>query len=547
MRKSFRGLVNILKEYVHRFDPGSQQHKTQALRNLSEKELSYNKDLITYFENLLFILAYPSDPGQVVLAEREVGRITRLLKIKRNTQGTWLENTGMPFTDTITRFSHDDVKWLLAHPHCSTTFHSFVDPSLTLNEVLRLALPSLERSITTVGWNNIELLDALKVPAANRLPFLINTLSAFDHIPEIKDHLFDRLEVFVRVRPKDHSFSKAYNRMPVAAPYFTTTLLKNFDIREMLQQPLGPPVLLKRKEKEAAIRVVKNAMAITARETDPTTFMDPHSFRLYHGERGISVAIYGMIPSRQLPLESYVGFTAFRNGFPAAYGGAWIFGERAGFGINIFESFRSGESGFMMAQILRVYKAVFHLQYFEIEPYQFGLDNPDGIETGAFWFYYKFGFRPLDSQLRKIAKLEKDKMKSRKDYRTSHDTLIRFTESPMALNPGRRIPASVSNITSRVTHMIQQVYNGDRGLAVEVCRKKFLAKTRMKKITNASEEQVLNETALWAEAMDVNAKEKLELMIDMIKTKPKDLYTYQDLLLQFFSSPQPQPQPQPQP
>lgn len=96
--------------------------------------------------------------------------------------------------------------------------------------------------------------------------------------------------------------------------------------------------------------------------------MDERSFSLYELERGVTVAIYGMIPERQLPLESYVGFTLFKNGLPAAYGGAWIFGEYANFGINIFESFRGGESGYMMCQLLRVYKQVFNISFLKSKP-----------------------------------------------------------------------------------------------------------------------------------------------------------------------------------
>ena len=58
----------------------------------------------------------------------------------------------------------------------------------------------------------------------------------------------------------------------------------------------------------------------------------------------------------------------------------------------------------------------------------------------------------------------------------------------------------------------------------------------MKKITNAAELQVLDEIALWAEAMHIQEPGKLMLMSKMIKAKPIDLYKYQDLLLQFFTS-----------
>lgn len=108
----------------------------------------------------------------------------------------------------MTRFSHDKVRWLLAHPHCKTTLEDFVDPSHSLNDVLKLTLPTLERSETTAGHENLDLMDTLKIPATQRLQFLVNELARLDHLPYIKDHLYERLEALVCVTPKDKIFQK---------------------------------------------------------------------------------------------------------------------------------------------------------------------------------------------------------------------------------------------------------------------------------------------------------------------------------------------------
>ena len=92
-----------------------------------------------------------------------------------------------------------------------------------------------------------------------------------------------------------------------------------------------------------------------------------------------------------------------KHGFPAAYGGSWILGRRANFGMNIFEPYRGGESGMMMCQVLRAYRQAFRADYFEVDAHQFGLDNPDGIASGAFWFYHRHGFRPTDADLAALA------------------------------------------------------------------------------------------------------------------------------------------------
>ena len=123
-----------------------------------------------------------------------------------------------------------------------------------------------------------------------------------------------------------------------------------------------------------------------------------------------------MPAQRQLALESYVGFTLFKNGLAAAYGGAWLLGPRAAFGMNIFEPYRGGESGFMMCQVLRTYRQLFGASCFEVDAHQFGLDNPDGITTAAFSFYYRLGFRPLDPTLRAVAELQRQKMRRQPSY-----------------------------------------------------------------------------------------------------------------------------------
>ena len=211
-----------------------------------------------------------------------------------------------------------------------------------------------------------------------------------------------------------------------------------------------------------------------------------------------------------------------------------MFGEHAHFGINIFEAFRGGESGFIMCQLLRLYRQVFKINYFEVEPYQFGLDNPEGLHSGAFWFYHRYGFRPLKKQLQLIAKKEHKQITSIKGYRTSIKTLKKFTESNVVLKLYNGEPEKVINITAKVRKMIHENYKNNRFHAEEDCILRFLNKTGHKKRFNTDEIQVLKEVSLWAEAYQIVKPDKTQLLMQMIKTKPVDLYQYQELLLQFF-------------
>jgi hypothetical protein len=186
----------------------------------------------------------------------------------------------------------------------------------------------------------------------------------------------------------------------------------------------------------------------------------------YELEHGLSIALFSILPERRLPLESYIGFMMFKNGYPMAYGGGWLFGNRSLLGINIFESFRGGESAFVFSQLLRSYKQSFGANYFEVEPYQFGKNNPEGLKSGAFWFYYRFGFRPIDKDLNNLASKEAEKINNTKGYRTSIETLKRFTNSNLAVNfKHEQLPVNPSVISEYISNQIKLKFKGDRSAA----------------------------------------------------------------------------------
>ncbi|MBK7241550.1 MAG: hypothetical protein IPI00_15615 [Flavobacteriales bacterium] len=444
-------------------------------------------------------------------------------------------NSGLPFVDQVSKFSIDQTAWLNSDPNCTIEIDHFKDATLDLNQLLATTLPSMERSVTTAGYGNVELLQALGIPKRREIGFLLSELQKLKDRPRVMDLLFDSLGFYLKIRPKNRTLSRAYNVLDLRKPFFQTDIPKQFDQRELLDRVLPEATVLTDSTKALLLRTLKYAMVLKDRETDPVTYMDERTVRLYELEQGITIAIYGMVPARQLVLESYVGYTLFKNGYPAAYGGAWIFGQRAEFGINIFEAFRGGGSGYMMCQLLRVFRQVFQVERFEIEPYQFGLDNADGIASGAYWFYYKHGFRSMDTALAKLAETEVERRKVHKGHRTSTRVLIRFTESYLALTLGDVQKMGVHDITDKVKRLIRTTYSGDRDRAENESVKKFLKRTGGKNVNEPDGVRVLKEVALWAEALRVTDQGKLDLLHRMITAKPSDPYSYQELLLRYFN------------
>lgn len=535
MNNKFTKSLHFLKIIANKFGTEMYAQKMAALRTLCTCTLQTNRQLLEYHDTLLFLCAHPDDAKLHTIVEKELKRITSYLKQQDETSKQLLENEGLPYINTITRFSPDFLKWLITQKDISVTFDSFYNPSLALNDVLNITLPPLLKNETTAGLNNEELLQALHVQHSHYIGFLLNQVDQLQDQPLLKDLLMERLDVYVKVKPNLKTFSRTYNRLPLAGIFYQQELYKQFDHKKLIQEPIPNEATQDIAKKQVFIKMIRNSMAISARETDPVTYLQEDSLKIFHLERGIDLAIYGMIPQRQMPLESYVGFTLCKNGFPVSYGGAWIFGQTARIGINIFETFRGGESGFILCQLLRVYKQLFKISYVEVEPYQYGLDNPDGIKTAAFWFYYKYGFRPVDQQLLKLANSEYQKIKTRKNYRSTEKTLVKFTQSNIALNMGKNIHVQVTDISLQLKSFIKNKYQNNYLKAEQESIQAFCRLTPLKAgLLDMNERKILTDFAFWAMSMNIKNKSKLQLMKKMIFTKPNNLYAYQQLLLDFF-------------
>lgn len=543
MSRAFVRAVAALGAVTHRFgDDAAHAAKRAALQRVAALRPTPGPALVAYHDALLFLAAHPSDAALLRLVQREFVRIASFLRQLRRSSARQkaLENTGLPWTDTVTRFSHDGLRLLLQHPLLRVAIDGWREPRLDLSAVLNLTLPSLERGLTTAALSNEELLDALGLPEAERLAFIVYELARLDGSPLVKDQLFDSLELFVRLAPRSRAFSKPWNRLPMPGrpPHHTRDLLRRFDAQLLMNLALPAPRALDEAARRGVMRAVRDTLTLTARETDPATYLDPRALAVHDLEHGLAAATYGMTPDRQLPLESYVGFTLFKNGLAVAYGGSWLLGPRAHFGMNIFEPYRGGESGFMMCQVLRVYRQAFGIRRFEVDAQQFGLDNPDGIASGAYWFYWRHGFRSTDAKLARLAERERACMAADPAHRSSEATLIAFTRSGVALDfGGPRVP-TLAELSDAVTQMIARRFSGRRAAAEAGCLLGFTTRLREAGIRlrarSADEQRVLVEVALLAEALAVTDHKRLALLARMVRAKQAELGGYQQLMRCFL-------------
>ena len=109
---------------------------------------------------------------------------------------------------------------------------------------------------------------------------------------------------------------------------------------------------------------------------------------------GVALAVIGIAPEHRLTLETNTGYLLIANGVPIGYGGVTPLFRQANTGINIFDPFRGGEAAYLWTQMLRAFHTLYGSERFVINAYQFGAGNAEAIRSGAFWFYYRLGFRP---------------------------------------------------------------------------------------------------------------------------------------------------------
>jgi hypothetical protein len=232
--------------------------------------------------------------------------------------------------------------------------------------------------------------------------------------------------------------------------------------------------LLSGEAARAAIDAARATLAVRMRETEPVTYANEDEVMVFHLERGVSVAVIGMQPGRRLAIESFFGYVAAKNGVPAAYGGAWMFLHKAAIGINVFDTFRGGESAFVFAQVMRVYRQMFDVCRFFVEPFQFGAGNREAIASGAFWFYYRLGFRPTDEKLAALAEGEWQRMQADRRHRSPSAVLRKLATGELAMDlpepahvrrTGGAMMVRLQDVAMGVSRFIGEQFNGDRTAA----------------------------------------------------------------------------------
>ncbi|MFQ5501936.1 MAG: hypothetical protein ACE5EQ_06495 [Phycisphaerae bacterium] len=475
---STQRLIDNLRRLRTDFNARSREKKRILLTQCARDPFGVVRDLRDYHDLLLFMAATPDDAEMLRIVNTELRRIARItrdiMKSGRRREIDRLVDSGMAGTVTTCAFSVEAAAWLARRFGRSVEL-DWEDGSAgeKLDEFLNLLVAGVERDgllsdrLTTREWNRL----ARGSQHTTDLAWLVDRFNRLEATPELREQAFESLDLRICWRLTDKIASRTFARFPRRPTFFQDdAIVRAGSLCGEMARPLPATRRLPIQQARDLLDVCRTTLCVRHREIDTLTYASERDVTLFQLDRGVDVAVFGMVPDRRLPIESYYGFVAARNRVPIGYGGGWLFGDRCEIGVNIFDAFRGGESGFVFRQIMRVYHQFFGARRFFVDPYQFGADNAEAIRSGAYWFYDRLGFRPTDEKARQLAETERSKRIVDRAYRSPARILRRLARSKLAFDLDgegnmRRDEIELSEIGLAVTRWIGCEFDGDREAA----------------------------------------------------------------------------------
>ena len=502
--------------------------KLQLLKAISDQKLTSKKDVKLFHDCLLFLIAYADNKEVYTQSSILLQQLQTYIQSHTRLRDS-LYNSGITNTQLCAAYSFEMVKWMRATYKKNIRIQSFETNDAQIQAILLVVMPKVESEIFQDG--NAEWRSWLKQSMKKDEDLFDRLIAVFDETdirPEVKDELWNAIGVNIEVDFVTHCV------LPheLFTPYYHSSIIKKK--KSFLPKAINPPkVALNKEQAEKIMECSRMILVRHLREIDPITFTSPELISYYHLPRGLSIALTGMVPARRHPIDSYMGYTVFKNGWPVAYAASWVLFDSARIGLNIFSAWRGGESQYIFEQVLKIHRGVYRLHRFSTDPYQVGKDNSDGIHSGAFWIYYRAGFRPMRQQQKDIAEREAKKIRLVKRYQTPATVLKKLADSRLELNLDKKaVQFDVTDLSRAYAAILKDQYNNKRRPAEEQAAKKIAAILQIKNWQDANIQFVLRNWSilLFADEKELRGssqlKKELKRLFELKANGSEEEYIY---------------------
>lgn len=452
--------------------------KLELLRELDGRRLSKSKDVHQLHEVLSFLHAYPDNRRVRSRVERMLTRFSKRSDLRRFAVA--LADTGIEGTPINYSFYWPTALWLETKwPGCLSIDWTLFMKEDELWAVLYPLLPFTESLILDeANVSSRKLLELLKHPNESDAGFLIRRVSKSFGDDNARESVYEELDVDCILSPgpgTPHRTGARYKPSPVVFQSRPLDRSRPDLKKESFIAPLAVRSVSPR-EGRKLIDMARAAMVTRTRDLYVFQQGDENDVRLIEFGDGLQFAAIGLRPDYRLMLDTVYGFLTLKNGIPIGYVLTRSYFNSTEVAYNIFDTFRGGESARIYGRVLAMARHLFGADAFTVDPYQMGHDNVEGLKSGAWWFYYKLGFRPLDPKVKRLLRTELARMHRNPNHRSSQATLNRLSSRNMFffLGPSRkdiRGIISLENIALAVSRYLALRFGADRERAMQVCEK----------------------------------------------------------------------------
>ncbi|MGA7401171.1 MAG: hypothetical protein WCC99_12540 [Candidatus Sulfotelmatobacter sp.] len=428
----------------NRFNSGHAALVAKLLARLAKSDFRDPHRLIRFHECLLFLRAFPHAPSHIARVERLLNTFhVRIEKLRALNADMSLfddfDTSGIAGTTMQDTLSFDVARWLVRRipRNVEIAWHDYWDDyqsERARGSIWPLFIPLLREDAdveANIPWQRW--LDAAR-GRENPLPWLIRRFEQLPLPDRQRAELYDALRLPLRWKLENLEISRTRNWARPRRFYFhEAPLIQRCEVSLAHELAQRAPQFEKLSVAagESVMHAIREIMVVRYRELYGTTLGDPRTVLRANLGRGVVMHFWGLPPARRLPLRAYLAGYTLKNGVPINYIEAIGLCEWIEVGFNTFYTYRQGETAWIYAQALRCLRALMAAKCISIYPYQIGQNNDEAIDSGAFWFYRKLGFRPGRTDLQKLCEKEEEKIAARREYKTPARILKRLAEAHM--------------------------------------------------------------------------------------------------------------------
>jgi hypothetical protein len=437
-------LLTELEATKNHFDSNHTTQITKLLTQLAKLEFPDSHQLIRFHEALLFLRAFPHSASLIPRIEHLLNTFHRRVETLRPANADMslfddFDTSGIAATTMQDVLSFDVAQWLAQRipRNIEIAWNDYWDDyqgERSRGNTWPRFIPLLEEDTdaeANIPWSTW--LDAAR-GRQGALPWLLQQFAKLPLSARERSELYDSLRIPLRWKLENLKLSRTRNFARPRRFYFHKTPLiqrSEVSLAHELSQPAPKLEKLSRSAGVSILNSVRDVMFVRYRELYGTTLGDPSTVVRADVGRGVVLHLWGLPAPHRLPLRAYLCGYTLKNGVPIHYFEAIGLCEWLEIGFNVFYTYRQGETAWIYAQTLRCIRALTAATCFSIYPYQIGQDNDEAIDSGAFWFYRKLGFRSGRRDLQILCEKEERKIAANPKYRTARRTLKRLAEANM--------------------------------------------------------------------------------------------------------------------